>query len=104
MPAVHALKLLDHYRGIAQCDGCAAGESKPLVLAFKDWLEQQLERVSTKAMIADDIRYRRDTPDNAGAPADHAQTCGARYLGIFAANSWGSTSTRTAFTGPTPNT
>jgi transposase len=123
--AVHALKLLDRYRGIVQCDGYAAyksianaspGEaitlafcwahlrrrffdlakdgsapiasealeriaalyaiektirgrsadarravrqeaSKPLVLALKAWLEQQLARVSAKAMIADDIRY-----------------------------------------------
>jgi transposase len=123
--AVHALKLLDHYRGIVQCDGYAAyktianaardeaitlafcwahlrrrffdivqggpapiasealeriaalyaiektirgrsaGErravrqekSKPLVLALKVWLEQQLTRVSGKATIAEDIRY-----------------------------------------------
>jgi hypothetical protein len=123
--AVHALKLLDHYRGIVQCDGYAAyktianatsdeaitlafcwahlrrrffdiaeggpapiasealariaalyaieksirgrsaGErravrqekSKPLVLALKTWLEQQLTRVSAKATIAEDIRY-----------------------------------------------
>src|SRR5258707_8119980 len=123
--AVHALKLLDHYRGIVQCDGHAAyksiadaacGEaitlafcwahlrrrlfdiaqggpapiasealeriatlyaiektirgrsagdrravrqekSRPLVLAFKAWLEQQLARVSAKATIAEDIRY-----------------------------------------------
>jgi transposase len=123
--AVHALKLLDGYRGIVQCDGYAAyksianaapGEaitlafcwahlrrrffdlakdgnapiasealeriaalyaiektirgksadarravrqewSKPLVLALKAWLEQQLARVSAKAMIAEDIRY-----------------------------------------------
>ncbi len=120
-----ALKLLDHYRGIVQCDGYAAyktianavpdeaitlafcwahlrrrffdiaqggpapiasealtriaalyaiektirgysadqrramrqEKSKPLVLAFKAWLEQQLARVSGKATIADDIRY-----------------------------------------------
>jgi transposase len=31
--------------------------SKPLVLALKAWLEQQLARVSAKATIADDIRY-----------------------------------------------
>jgi transposase len=123
--AVHALKLLDHYRGIVQCDGYAAyktianaardeavtlafccahlrrrffdiaqggpapiasealeriaalyaiektirgksaGErravrqekSRPLVLALKAWLEQQLARVSAKATIAEDIRY-----------------------------------------------
>jgi transposase len=123
--AVHALKLLDHYRGIVQCDGYAAyktianavpdeaitlafcwahlrrrffdiaqggpapiasealeriaalyaiektirgrsaqerravrqEKSKPLVLAFKAWLEQQLARVSGKATIAEDIRY-----------------------------------------------
>ena len=123
--AVHALKLLDRYRGIVQCDGYAAyksianaapGEaitlafcwahlrrrffdlakdgnapiasealeriaalyaiektirgrsadarravrqerSKPLVLALKAWLEQQLARVSAKAAIAEDIRY-----------------------------------------------
>src|SRR5882757_1250920 len=123
--AVHALKLLDRYRGIVQCDGYAAykaianaaggeaialafcwahlrrrffelarggpapiaGEaleriaalyaiektirgrsaaerravrqekSKPLVLALKAWLEQQLARVSAKATIAEDIRY-----------------------------------------------
>ena len=123
--AVHALKLLDHYRGIVQCDGYAAyktiagaacgeaitlafcwahlrrgffdiaeggsapiasealariaalyaiektirgksaGErraarqerSKPLVLALKSWLEQQLARVSGKSPIAEAIRY-----------------------------------------------
>jgi transposase len=32
-------------------------KSKPLVLALKAWLEHQLARVSTKAMIAEDIRY-----------------------------------------------
>src|SRR6516164_8814892 len=117
--AVHALKLLDHYRGIVQCDGYAAYKSiaardeaitlafcwahlrrrffdivqsglapiasealariaalyaiektirgrsadqrravrqersKPLVLALKAWLEQQLVRVSAKATIAE---------------------------------------------------
>jgi transposase len=123
--AVHALKLLDHYRGIVQCDGYAAyktianaasdeaitlafcwahlrrrffdiaegglapiasealariaalyaieksirgrsaaerravrqEKSKPLVLALKAWLEQQLARVSAKATIVEDIRY-----------------------------------------------
>lgn len=123
--AVHALKLLDGYRGIVQCDGYAAyktianaapGEaitlafcwahlrrrffdlaedgltpiasealvriaelyaiektirgrgaeerraarqerSMPLVLALKDWFEQQLTRVSTKAPVAEHIRY-----------------------------------------------
>jgi len=123
--AVHALKLLNHYRGIVQCDGYAAyktianaacdeaitlafcwahlrrrffdiaqggpapiasealeriatlyaiektirgrsagdrravrqEKSRPLVLAFKAWLEQQLARVSAKATIAEDIRY-----------------------------------------------
>lgn len=123
--AVHALKLLDRYRGIVQCDGYAAyktiantaddaaitlafcwahlrrrffdlaqdgpapiasealeriaalyaiektirgrsaserravrqEKSKPLVLALKAWLEQQLARVSGKATIAEDIRY-----------------------------------------------
>jgi transposase len=107
--AVHALKLLDSYRGVVQCDGYAAfknvaanspdgrivlafcwarrrrrffdqakgaapiarealerirrgsqgapGESKPLVMAFKPWLEQQLARVSGKAEIAEELRY-----------------------------------------------
>jgi len=123
--AVHALKLLDGYRGIVQCDGYSvyktiaetapgaaitlafcwahlrrrffdvvqAGpapiasealtriaalyaiektirgrsadqrravrqeRSKPLVLALKAWLEQQLTRVSSKATIAEHIRY-----------------------------------------------
>jgi transposase len=123
--AVHALKLLDGYRGIMQCDGYAAyktiadkapGEaitlafcwahlrrrffdiakggdapiasaaleriaalyavektirgrsaeerravrqdrSKPLLAALKAWLEHQLERVSAKAPIAEEIRY-----------------------------------------------
>jgi transposase len=123
--AVHALKLLDHYRGIVQCDGYAAyktiadaapgaaitlafcwshlrrhffdiakggnapiasesleriaalyaiektirghsadarravrqHKSKPLVLALKAWLEQQLARVSGKSPIAEAIRY-----------------------------------------------
>src|SRR5256714_10020675 len=123
--AVHALKLLDHYRGIVQCDGYAAyktvanaacGEaimlafcwahlrrgffdiakggsapiasealeriaalyaiektirgrsadarhavrqekSKPLVLALKTWLDEQLARVSAKSVIAEAIRY-----------------------------------------------
>ena len=32
-------------------------KSKPLVLALKVWLEQQLTRVSGKATIAEDIRY-----------------------------------------------
>jgi hypothetical protein len=32
-------------------------KSKPLVLALKTWLEQQLARVSAKATIAEDIRY-----------------------------------------------
>jgi len=32
-------------------------KSRPLVLAFKAWLEQQLARVSAKATIAEDIRY-----------------------------------------------
>jgi hypothetical protein len=31
--------------------------SKPLVLALKTWLEQQLARVSTKSVIAEAIRY-----------------------------------------------
>jgi hypothetical protein len=30
---------------------------KPLVLALKTWLEQQLARVSTKSVIAEVIRY-----------------------------------------------
>jgi len=124
--AVHALKLLETYRGIVQCDGYAAykniadaaylGEaitlafcwahlrrkffdiakggsapiasealdriallyaiektirgrsaderravrqekSKPLVLALKPWLEEQLARVSAKSVIAEAIRY-----------------------------------------------
>ena len=124
--AVHALKLLETYRGIVQCDGYAAykniadaahlGEaitlafcwahlrrkffdiakggsapiasealnriallyaiektirgrstderravrqekSKPLVLALKTWLEEQLARVSAKSVIAEAIRY-----------------------------------------------
>ena len=124
--AVHALKLLDTYHGIVQCDGYAAyknianaaylGEaitlafcwahlrrkffeiakggsapiasealdriallyaiektirgrsaderravrqekSKPLVLALKIWLEEQLARVSAKSVIAEAIRY-----------------------------------------------
>jgi Transposase IS66 family len=32
-------------------------KSKPLVVAFKAWLEQQLARVSAKASIAEEIRY-----------------------------------------------
>jgi transposase len=123
--AVHALKLLDGYRGIVQCDGYAAYKtianaapgaastlafcwahlrrrffdlaedgltpiasealvriaelyaiektirgrgaeerraarqerSMPLVLALKDWFEQQLARVSVKATVAEHIRY-----------------------------------------------
>jgi transposase len=123
--AVHALKLLDRYRGIVQCDGYQAYKtianvrrgdaitlafcwahlrrrffdvaeggpapiasealariaalyaiektirgrsaeerraarqqrSKPLVVAFKAWLEQQLARVSAKAPIAEHLRY-----------------------------------------------
>jgi transposase len=123
--AVHALKLLDHYRGIMQCDGYAAYKkiaetardeaitlafcwahlrrhfydiakggdapiasealeriaalyalektirgtsaeerrarrqerSRPLVVAFRTWLEHQLGRVSGKAPVADAIRY-----------------------------------------------
>jgi transposase len=123
--AVHALKLLDHYHGVVQCDGYAAyknvadaacseaitlafcwahlrrkffdiakdgnapiasealeriaklyviektirgqgaderravrqEKSKPLVLALRTWLEQQLARVSGKSVIAEAIRY-----------------------------------------------
>ena len=123
--AVHALKLLDHYCGVVQCDGYAAyknvadaacseaitlafcwahlrrkffdiakdgnapiasealeriaklyviektvrgqaanerravrqEKSKPLVLALRTWLEQQLARVSGKSVIAEVIRY-----------------------------------------------
>lgn len=122
---VHALKLLDHYRGVVQCDGYAVykniaaaapdqaitlafcwahlrrrffdltksgnapiasealeriaalyaiektirgmsadqrravrqDKSKPLVVALKTWLQQQLARVSAKATIAEEIRY-----------------------------------------------
>ena len=32
-------------------------KSKPLVMALKTWLEQQLARVSTKSVIAEVIRY-----------------------------------------------
>ena len=32
-------------------------KSKPLVMAFKPWLEQQLARVSGKAEIAEELRY-----------------------------------------------
>jgi transposase len=132
--AVHALKLLDHYRGVVQCDGYAAyktiantasdeaitlafcwahlrrrffdiaeggpapiasealariaalyaiektirgrsaaerravrqEKSKPLVLALKAWLEQQLTRVSAKAPI----RRIRRTPALAFGPAE----------------------------------
>ena len=32
-------------------------KSKPLVLALKDWFEQQLARVSAKSVIAEAIRY-----------------------------------------------
>src|SRR5579872_4512773 len=122
--AVHALKLLDAYRGVVQCDGYAAyktiaakapdgrivlafcwahlrrrffdqakgdapiarealeriaalygiektirgmsaderrrvrqEKSKPLVMAFRPWLEQQLARVSGKSEIAEELRY-----------------------------------------------
>ncbi len=123
--AIHALKLLDGYRGIVQCDGYQAYKtianttcgdaitlafcwahlrrrffdiaeggpapiasealariatlyaiektirgrsaeerraarqqrSKPLVITFKAWLEQQLARVSAKATIAEHLRY-----------------------------------------------
>jgi transposase len=41
----------DERRGVRQERG------KPLVLAFKSWLGQQLARVSAKATIAEDIRY-----------------------------------------------
>jgi transposase len=122
--AVHALKLLDTYRGVVQCDGYAAyktiaakapdgrivlafcwahlrrrffdqakgdapiarealeriaalyaiektirglsaderrrvrqDKSKPLVMAFRTWLEQQLARVSGKSGLAEELRY-----------------------------------------------
>ena len=32
-------------------------KSKPLVMAFRPWLEQQLARVSGKAEIAEELRY-----------------------------------------------
>jgi transposase len=32
-------------------------KSKPIVLAFKSWLEEQLARVSAKSVIAEAIRY-----------------------------------------------
>jgi transposase len=122
--AVHALKLLDGYRGIVQCDGYAAyknvaanspdgrivlafcwshlrrrffdqakdaapiarealeriaalyaiektirsmsaderrrvrqDKSKPIVVSFRTWLEQQLARVSGKSGLAEELRY-----------------------------------------------
>jgi transposase len=44
-------KSADERRAVRQ------GKSKPLVLALKTWLEQQLARVSTKSVIAEAIRY-----------------------------------------------
>ena len=44
-------KSADERRAVRQ------GNSKPLVLALKTWLELQLARVSTKSVIAEVIRY-----------------------------------------------
>ncbi len=41
----------DEWRSVRQ------DKSKPLVVALKTWLEQQLARVSAKATIAEQIRY-----------------------------------------------
>src|SRR6266853_324429 len=79
--AVHALKLLEHYRGIVQCDGYAAYKTiadapcgEAITLAFcwahlrrrlfdiaKDGsapiASEALERISGKSLIAEAIRY-----------------------------------------------
>ena len=33
-------------------------KSKPLVMAFRPWLEQQLARFSGKSGLAEELRYR----------------------------------------------
>jgi hypothetical protein len=48
-------------------------KSKPLVLALKAWLEQQLARVSAKATVPEDIRYALNHWDGPTGSADHGR-------------------------------
>jgi hypothetical protein len=55
--ALYAIEKTIHgYGADARC-AVRQERSRPLVLAFKNWLEQQLARVSAKATIAEHIRY-----------------------------------------------
>ena len=55
--ALYAIEKTIRGHGAAERHAVRQEKSKPLVLALKAWLEQQLARVSAKATIAEDIRY-----------------------------------------------
>jgi len=55
--ALYAIEKSIRGRSAAERRAVRQEKSKPLVLALKAWLEQQLARVSAKATIAEDIRY-----------------------------------------------
>ena len=55
--ALYAIEKTIRGRSAGERRTVRQGKSKPLVLALKAWLEQQLTRVSGKATIAEDIRY-----------------------------------------------
>ena len=55
--ALYAIEKTIRGRSAGERRAVRQEKSKPLVLALKVWLEQQLTRVSGKATIAEDIRY-----------------------------------------------
>jgi transposase len=55
--ALYAIEKMIRGRSADERRAVRQERSKPLVLAFRAWLEQQLARVSATATIADDIRY-----------------------------------------------
>jgi transposase len=55
--ALYAIEKTIRGRSAGERRAVRQEKSKPLVLALKAWLEQQLARVSAKATIAEDIRY-----------------------------------------------
>ena len=55
--ALYAIEKTIRGRSAGERQTVRQEKSKPLVLALKAWLEQQLTRVSGKATIAEDIRY-----------------------------------------------
>jgi transposase len=55
--ALYAIEKTIRGRSAGERRAVRQEKSKPLVLALKVWLEQQLIRVSGKATIAEDIRY-----------------------------------------------